>query len=198
VKPGLYIEKEGLESDPAREFSEAHNRLIDDLLAFQAAIADEYALTNDPDIDSAYLIDTAVDKLPQALERMGQLRALGTGVLTRKQAAGVVATGRVYGSSGGTQCLGRFGLRRNLEKTSRYNPGLQAALQASITDMGEAAEKVSALVNQDILSGTYATLPDDYFALTTASLEKGYKEMFETLFPTLEQAAAASHRARAA
>jgi methyl-accepting chemotaxis protein len=40
------------------------------------------------------------------------------------------------------------------------------------------------LVNQD-LSGT-ATLPG-YFALTTGSLEKGYKEMFETLFPTTEQ-----------
>jgi methyl-accepting chemotaxis protein len=56
---GLYIEKEGLDLIQ-RENVEAHNRLIDDLLAFQAAGQPiEYTLTNDPDIDSAYLIDTA-------------------------------------------------------------------------------------------------------------------------------------------
>jgi hypothetical protein len=70
--------------DPARELL-AHNRLIDDLADLPATVADEYALTNDPDIDVAYLIDTLVDKSPLAIERMGQLRALGTGVLTRKQ-----------------------------------------------------------------------------------------------------------------
>jgi methyl-accepting chemotaxis protein len=185
VEAWALLEKEGLELIQRENFL-AHNRLIDGLLAFQAAIADEYALTNDPDIDSAYLIDTAVDKLPQALERMGQLRALGTGVLSRKQA--LVLSQQVEF----TVLLAELnasvnGLRHNLEKTSRYNPGLQSALAASIRDMGEAADKVSALVNQDILSGTYATPPQDYFALTTGSLEKGYKEMFETLFPTLEQ-----------
>ena len=180
-----FIEKEGLELIQRENF-EAHNRLIDELLVFQTIVADEYALTNDPDIDSTYLIATAVDKSPQAIERMGQLRALGTGVLTRKQPLvlsqqvefTVLLAGLNYSVAS---------LRRNLQKTSRYNAGLQGTLEASIRDMGEAAEKVSVLVNQDILSGTYATPPGDYFALTTASLEKAYKEMFETLLPTLEQ-----------
>jgi hypothetical protein len=67
-------------------------------------------------------------------------------------------------------------LRVNLTKTSRYNPGLQSSLAAVIRDMGAAAEKMTGLVNQDILSGTYATPPAEYFALTTASVEKGYQE----------------------
>jgi methyl-accepting chemotaxis protein len=179
------IEKEGLDLIP-RENVEAHNRLIDDLLTFQALVSDEYTLTNDPDIDSAYLIDTLVDKSPLAIERMGQLRALGTGVLTRKiplvPSQQLEFTVLLSGLNASVDSL-----RRNLEKTARYNPDLQAALQASITDMSGAAQKVSALVNQDILSGTYATLPDDYFALTTVSIEKGYQEMFETLFPTLQK-----------
>ena len=179
------IEKGGLHL-VQRENFEAHNRLIEEVLAFQAVVADEYALTNDPDIDSTYLIDTAFEKSPQAIERMGQLRALGTGVLTKKQplelSQQVELTVLLAGMNSSV-----VSLRRNLEKTARYNPDLHASLQASITDMSVAAQKVSALVNQDILSGTYATLPDDYFALTTASLEKGYKEMFETLFPTLEK-----------
>ncbi|MCM8595261.1 nitrate- and nitrite sensing domain-containing protein [Accumulibacter sp.] len=78
------IQKDGLDLI-ARENFRAHTQLIDDLLALQGEVADAYALTNDPDIDTTYLIDTAVDKSPTAIERMGQLRALGTGVLNRKQ-----------------------------------------------------------------------------------------------------------------
>lgn len=184
IESWTLIENEGIDLIPRENFL-AHNRLIEELLAFQSAISDEYALTNDPDIDSTYLIQTAVDKSPQAIERMGQLRALGTGVLTTKQplvlSQQVEFTVLLAGLNSAVDSL-----RRNLERTSRYSPGLQSALAASITDMGEAAARVSALVNQDILSGTYSTAPADYFALTTASVEKGYKEMFETLFQSLE------------
>ena len=179
------IETEGLELTPRENFL-THNRLIDDLLLFQRVVADQHKLTNDPDIDTTYLIDTALDKSPRAIESMGQLRALGTGVLTKRQplalAQQVEFTILLASLNAGVD-----GLRHNLEKTSHYHPGLQAALAASIRDMRAAAEKLTTLVNQDILSGTYATPPGEYFALTTDSLEKGYREMFETLFPTLEQ-----------
>jgi hypothetical protein len=71
---------------------------------------------------------------------MGQLRALGTGVLTRKQplvlSQQVEFTVLLAGLNASVDSL-----RRNLEKTARYNPGLQASLEASITDMSVAAEK---------------------------------------------------------
>ena len=185
VESWTAIAKDGLDLIVGENFA-SHTRLIGDLLSFQRAVADQYALTNDPDIDSAYLIDTVVDKLPLALESMGQLRALGTAALTRKQALVMaqqveltVLLARINSAVGG--------LRRNLERTSRYNPGLQPSLDAAAGDMGVAADKVSALVNQDILSGSYQTLPADYFALTSAAIDKGYKEMFESLVPTLEK-----------
>ena len=185
VESWTAIAKDGLDLIVGENFA-SHTRLIGDLLSFQRAVADQYALTNDPDIDSAYLIDTVVDKLPLALESMGQLRALGTAVLTRKQALVMaqqveltVLLARINSAVGG--------LRRNLERTSRYNPGLQPSLDAAAGDMGVAADKVSALVNQDILSGSYQTLPADYFAMTSAAIDKGYKEMFERLVPTLEK-----------
>ena len=53
--------------------------------------------------------------------------------------------------------------------------------------MGAAAEKFNTLINQDILSGRYETLPAVYFAVTTAAIEKGYKEMFDSLLPNLEK-----------
>lgn len=42
----------------------------------------ETALSLDPDIDSYYLMDAVVVKLPAVLERLGQIRARGTGILT--------------------------------------------------------------------------------------------------------------------
>ncbi|MEF8702646.1 MAG: methyl-accepting chemotaxis protein [Candidatus Accumulibacter sp. UW26] len=179
------LDAEGLDLTQRENFL-AHSRLIDGLLMFQKTVADAYALTNDPDIDAAYLIDTAVDKSPRAIENMGQLRALGTGVLTRKQplvqSQEVEFTVLLAGLNASVDSL-----RNNLEKTSRYNPGLQAVLAASIGDMTTAAEKIGALVQQDILSGVYTTLPEAYFALTTGALDKAYQEMFETLLPTLEE-----------
>ena len=179
------IEKDGLDLIQRENFL-AHNRLIDDLLTFHRTVADEYALTNDPEIDVAYLIDSAVERSPQATERMGQLRALGTGVLTRKQPLALSQQVEF------TVLLAELnvavnGLRRNVDKTAQYHPALKSSLLASVADIGDAAAKVTALVNQDILSGTFATAPGDYFALTTASLEKAYKEIFETVLPTLER-----------
>ena len=179
------IEKDGLELISRENFL-AHSRLIEELLALQRSVADHYSLTNDPDIASTYLIDTAVEKLPLAIESMGQLRALGTGVLTRKQPLAlsqqVEFTVLLAGLNSAVGSL-----QRNVEKTARHNQGRQSALDASVKDLRTAADKVGELVNQDILSGTYATLPGDYFALTTASVDKGYKELFESLFPILEQ-----------
>jgi methyl-accepting chemotaxis protein len=179
------LQSDGLGLIPRENFL-AHTGLIADCLTFQKTIADAYALTNDPDIDAAYLIDTLVDSLPWAIERMGQLRGLGTGVLAKQMplvpSQQVEFTVLLAGLNASVDAL-----RVNLTKTSRYNPGLQSSLAAVIRDMGAAAEKMTGLVNQDILSETYATSPAEYFALTTASVEKGYQEMFQTLYPTLEE-----------
>ena len=179
------IEKEGLKLPVGENFS-THTALIDELARFQRVIADQNSLTNDPDIDSSYLIDTLVDELPLALENMGQLRAIGTGALSRKEPLAMAQQVEL------ASALGRLnaavdGLRRNLAKTAHYNPGLQAALDAAGKDMGAAAEKFGAMVNEDILSERYEMLPAVYFAVTTRAIEKGYKEMFDSLFPTLEQ-----------
>ena len=78
------IEEDGLSLVVGENFA-SHTRLIGQLQVLQRVIADQYALTNDPDIDSRYLIATVVDEMPLALESMEQLRALGTGALSRKR-----------------------------------------------------------------------------------------------------------------
>lgn len=179
------IEKDGLEWIPRENFT-SHTRLIAELLDFQLDVADQFLLTNDPGLDTSYLINTALQQFPQALEQMGQLRALGTGILAKKQP--VLPSQQVNISLLVAELNGAISsLRRNLNITARLNPHLQAGLTGALRDVGAAADKVTTLVNQDILSGKFETAPDAYFALTTDSLEKGYREMFDGLFPTLNQ-----------
>jgi methyl-accepting chemotaxis protein len=178
------IRKDGLGWTTSESLA-AHSRLIENLLTFQAVVADEYTLTNDPDIDSMYLVDTALVKLPVALERLGKLRASGTGVLTKKQ---ILQQQQVDMSS----LLAELNtavktLRLNLDKTTRYNPGMKAALDGAAKDMSDATQQVTKVIIEDMFIGAFTMSGADYFAMTTAAIDKGYKQMFETLMPSLEQ-----------
>jgi methyl-accepting chemotaxis protein len=178
------LRKDGLGLTSPENFA-AHTRLIGSLLIFQAVVGDEYALTNDPDIDSMYLADTAMSKLPLALERLGQLRALGTGVLSKKQVLPQLQT--TMTSLMGDLNSAVESLSINLGKTARYNPAMKQALDQAAKDMSLAAEQVSKEVVEDMFLGVYAMPPAAYFAMTTGLIDKGYKQMFDTLLPSLEQ-----------
>ncbi|MBN9421349.1 MAG: chemotaxis protein [Candidatus Accumulibacter sp. 66-26] len=178
------LRSDGMNLIVGENFS-AHTALVDEILTFQASVADEYSLTNDPDIDSMYLIDTATIKLPIALERLGQLRARGTGILTKKQILQqqqVDMTAQLAELNSAVKAL-----RQNLDKTSRYNPGMKAALDGAAQGMVETTALVSKLIIEDIFIGAFLTEPAEYFAMTTAAIDKGYQQMFDTLFPSLEQ-----------
>ncbi|HND55775.1 MAG TPA: methyl-accepting chemotaxis protein, partial [Pirellulaceae bacterium] len=179
------LEKDGLDLTP-RENLLSHNRLIDDLFSLQRDLSDYYTLTNDPDIAATYLIQTAIDHSPRAIESMGQLRALGTGVLTKKQP--LVLSQQIEFTvlhAGLHSAIGS--LQRTVATVVRLHPHLQASLSESAAQLDAAANKVGELIDTDILSGTYATPPDTYFALTTEAVEKGYRTIFDQLFPTVQQ-----------
>jgi len=78
------LRKEGLQWTVTENFA-AHTRLVEQLQLFELSVADDYALTLDTELTTFYLIDTTINRLPHALEHLGQLRAYGTGILARKQ-----------------------------------------------------------------------------------------------------------------
>lgn len=63
------LRMDGLDWTAAENFA-AHTRLIDQIQTFEGMIADEYALTLDPELSTFYLFDTIVNKLPHALEHL--------------------------------------------------------------------------------------------------------------------------------
>ncbi|MDP2695092.1 MAG: EAL domain-containing protein [Gallionella sp.] len=177
------LRKDGLNWTAAQNFA-AHTRLISRIQSFESLVADEYALTLDPELSTFYLIDTIVNKLPHALEHLGQLRAYGTGILASKQ---VTAQQKIELNILIVELEDALGiLRTNLDKTSHHNPALQDLILAASGDITDSAQQITRLVASDILHGHFATRPDDFFGMSAVAIDKSYARLHKTLLPTAE------------
>ncbi|HSG23963.1 MAG TPA: nitrate- and nitrite sensing domain-containing protein, partial [Azonexus sp.] len=163
----------------------AHNALIDQLLQFMSAVADETELALDPVVDTFYMMDTVVVKMPAMLERLGQTRARGTGVLAKKEISPQMKIDMASMLSEMSNTLRAQNV--NLQKVMRFAPGLQGALAGPGKEFSDNVEKVVSLVREDILTERFLTPSQDYFGMTTSILDAGYKTMFDVLIVELEQ-----------
>ena len=68
-----------------QELFNDYTEIIDDILSFNADIADTSNLIIDPVLDSYYLMDAIVNKLPKSIEKTAQAREIGTRVTTRRK-----------------------------------------------------------------------------------------------------------------
>lgn len=162
-----------------------HSVMIDKVLIFMGDVADAAQLTLDPAMDTYYFMDTVVMKMPAMLEPMGMTRARGTGILAKKE---LTLQERLDISVLIAQMSGTLRAQTmNLEKVTRFAPELQASLSGPTKEFSDGAEKVFALVREDILGEKFTMAPNDYFALTSQLIDIGYKMMFETLIPQFEK-----------
>lgn len=160
----------------------AHTQLINELLDFEMDIADEYALTIDPGLDSSYLIDTAIWKLPRALERLGQVRAFGAGILGKKQLSEYQKTTLITLIAQLDDTLKTLVI--NFDKTGRYNTQTQSRLSETSKAITDSSDKIVDLVRSDILSGRFSESPKDFFKTTTDAIDTNYAQVYEVLLPT--------------
>src|SRR5574340_247478 len=177
------LRKEGLNWTVAENFA-VHTRLINRIQSFEGMVADEYALTLDLELSTYYLIDTIVNKLPYALEHLSQLRAYGIGILSSKQATVQQKIELNILVAKLDDALGM--LRTSLDKTSRHNPALQDLILAASGDITESAHQIVGLVTSDIITGRFATRPDDFFGMSTAAIDRSYAQLHGALLPMAE------------
>lgn len=142
------IRRDGLSWTPPENIKR-HTAMIDHLLMFMVDVADASELTLDPVMDTYYFMDTVVSKMPAMLEPLGITRARGTGVLTRKELAPQM---RIDIAALISQMSGTLRAQNaNLAKVMRYAPELQSALDGPTKEFTAGAEKIFALVREDIL-----------------------------------------------
>jgi len=177
------LRKEGLNWSMTENFA-AHTNLIDQMLLLETFVADEYALTLDSEVATFYLVDTAVNKLPHTLEHLGQLRAYGTGILTRKQ---INESQKAKLNALMVELDSSFKeLKINFDKTGRYNPTMRQSLLELYGGIASSAHKITDLVEADILTGHFATPPEAFLEMATMVIDKSYGQMHESLLPTTE------------
>lgn len=79
------IDLEGtLDKITAKEAIRLHTELIAEMLIFTEKISDNSGLILQEKIDRYYIVDTITTKLPRIAESMGQCRAVGSGVASKK------------------------------------------------------------------------------------------------------------------
>ncbi|WP_295002529.1 methyl-accepting chemotaxis protein [uncultured Dechloromonas sp.] len=178
------IRAQGL-SWPAPDNIKRHSQMVAKVLQFMGDTADDSELTLDPAMDTYYFMDTVVTKMPAVLEQLGITRARGTGVLTKKELSPQM---RIDLASQIAQMTGTLQAQNiNVEKVLRYAPTLQGALAAPAKEFSDGAERIFALVRNDIIGEKFETPPQAYFDQVTQVLDLGYKVMYDTLIPQFEQ-----------
>lgn len=175
------LRDQGLEWTAQENFT-AHTRLIGQVASFEVSVADDYGLILDPELATFYLIDTAINRMPHALEHLGQLRAYGTVVLTQQtitenQYAQLHALRAELASS-------LKELRDNIEKIGHHQPELQVPLRNAYAGIADSARQVSELVESDILSARFTMTPTVFLDLATVEIDKSYAQLYGTLLPT--------------
>ena len=162
-----------------------HGQLIERFLRFQVQVADAGGLNLDSEIDTYYLAETLVRSLPEMLEGLGKMRAQGTGVLVRKK---LTDADRISFSVHSILLKDAVAhLTWDLEKVGRYSPSIAAKLDIFTRDIGEATGLAVSLLDTDILGGKFVVSPTGFFDRFTLAIDIGYRELFDTLLPTLNQ-----------
>lgn len=122
------IRTQGL-SWPAGDNVKRHSALIDRVLLFMVTVADATELTLDPVMDTYYMMDTVVQKMPALLEPLGVTRARGTGVLSKKELAPElkVAMAATLGQLNQTLRAQNINLGKVMDKVPATRPVLEPA-----------------------------------------------------------------------
>ena len=155
------------------ESSARHTALIAELLTFNELLLDDYGLSMDSNADSYALIMATFIDAPALAERLGQLRAQGTGFLATGQlppenrATLVALRGRAqefYGTMIG-----------NLAKATAGNAQLKGQLGGKADELKGQIAKTLALADQELIQASELKLaPDVYFQTFTDTIDAVY------------------------
>ncbi len=150
-----------------------HTALVAELLALNSNVMDDYGLSHDTTADGYALIMAAFVNAPALAERLGQLRAQGTGLLV---------TGNLLPENRATlaavkdrtqELLGD--MTGNLDKATAANAVFKANLGDKAQSLKDEIAKSLAMVDQDLIQAAELKLaPDFYFQALTDAINAVY------------------------
>jgi methyl-accepting chemotaxis protein len=118
--------KQSVRSASAADGAQAHHQVINTLTTFATTVADGSGLSLDPDLDSYYLMDAAVFRVPTLVENLANLRRLAvdaaeTGKVSAEDRTSMVVLEHLLE-------LDDASIEGDLSKVLAYRPALKAEL----------------------------------------------------------------------
>jgi len=147
----------GASSTP--EIRELHQRFGDQIAAQARVTADEAGLTMDPQVDTHYLYDTLVNRLPQLFEAIVQIRLKASGIAAVQMidAADIGRLERLTADA--ISQLAR--IRENTDKVARAAPEHKESLEKGIAEIQKGIDQIRRLVDNRLVNTADITVPVD-------------------------------------
>ena len=159
-----------LASMTPRESFDRHTELLGEILELMWRVAVASRIPLDPYPDGLYLANAVVGPLPRALEAMGQLRALGSAVLTRKSAS--LAERMALQERRGAVRLFQQVVEQQLAEAFAANPSARAALEGKLREGDRLAETYLRVAGEQVAwAERFEISPEEYFALATRAMD---------------------------
>ncbi len=172
-----------MQMQPGDSFA-AHTQMIADVLALIVHVADSSEITLDPKLDTYYLGDALVNKLPILVETMGQGRGLGAGIATKQQISNKEAirlallADRIKTNSAA--------LSAGLEAAMGFNPALEQALSSLIAENTKSIHHFEMLLKNELLNEAQITIAGtEVFGAGTKAIEHAF-ELFDQALPIMD------------
>jgi PAS domain S-box-containing protein len=170
-----------LNLDP-RESEDLHAELIKEIRGLISHVGDTSNLILDPDLDSYYLMDEVLLKLPEGQDLLAQTRFLGEQAVHQKsltaeeKARLIVLGGLVQSNLNATQTGLGVAFRNNL--AGNLKPVLQTPLQENIVAIGAFLQTL----NEEIINAQTITIdPEAYHTSAANALEASFKLWDQTV-----------------
>jgi len=166
----------------ASESFSRHTAVLEEVIALIIHVGDQSNLILDPDLDSYYLMDLIVVKIPEATEKIGQMRGLGAGIIsdksmTQSQSERLFELG-VYADifqKGAVKSLqASFDASESVKQKMSAN---MAAIQLKPVDYGRQVKKIT--------RGQYNAMDSKAFFTDGTDVIKEYFTLYDAASPML-------------
>ena len=169
---------------PVSQSFEKHGVLMKDVIALLELVADAAEITLDPKLDSYYLGDAIINKMPGVIDAIGQARALSTGAVT---AGALTAKDRIRL----TVLLDHIeiataSMKKGLKAAFESNPAVATRLQAMVAQSQQQSDKFDELVKLSVLQPEKMTITGTEVFEAGTNAVSGLLKLYDGIVPTLE------------
>jgi methyl-accepting chemotaxis protein len=163
----------------------AHRKLIEQVLEHVDSLLTTSGLLLDMEADSFFMIDATLANLPDVIERIGRMRAMGNHLLSSK-AASEKDREELTALLVTSESRYRYVIRKLL-KASEGHPDIHASVSRLEKETGPQIAWLNQTIRSDILAGRYETSPDEWVTRSTATIDALYRNAFDSFLPELEK-----------